>query len=680
MIRLRKYPASFLGQKITFDDADTAKERIVYLAETLAKLSFKQPDRKFLEVISTRVSGQSNSFGFGNPDVISFYENSVAVSRVLNPRGFVSPIADNALQFYRYRYMGAFFEDGRQISKILVTPKRAYEPLFRGFIRIVEDEWNIHSVDLDLDKQSQMEFVDRLKIQQLYVPVSGKVWMVQSQTVYPVTNRFGFDANGHFTTVYSDYEIEPAFRKGLFGSTVIRYDSGSNKRKASWWDTIRPLPLLAEESRDFRRKDSLETLRENPAYLDSLDRRQNRLTPVGFLLNGQTMVRRKHQLEWSYEPFLKSFGFNTVEGWNLRVSGTVQKELPGRRRVSLTPTVRYGFNNGHLNASALADYRFGKGYVNVLSVAGGKRVFQFNNSAPIPQLMNSFNTLFYRFNYMKIYEAWFGDVQYTKGLGGGLTLRAGLQYQSRTPLENTDTTTFWGRREEKRNLTPNYPTEISNSNITAHQALSVSVTLRYRPGSRYIEFPDRMVNIGSRYPQFSLSYTHGIRGMIGSDVDYGRWRFTVEQNINMRLAGETRYRLLIGGFLNNRRVELPDYQHFNGNRVTTAGQYLQTFQLAPYYANSNKAPFFSILHLEHRFNGAITNKIPGLRRLNLRLVTGANGFLVDRDNRYLEFFFGLDNVMKVFRFDYVWGYNANGYFDQGIRIGIKAFSTLFDEN
>ena len=281
---------------------------------------------------------------------------------------------------------------------------------------------------------------------------------------------------------------------------------------------------------------------------------------------------------------------------------------------------------------------------------------------------------------MKIYETWFGKVQYTKGIGDGLTLEGGLLFQSRRPLNNTDTSTFWGRSRNKENLTPNWPTEISQENITPHEALIASVTIRYRPGTRYIELPDRKINIGSKYPLFTATYARGINKVFGSDVEYDRWRFSMEDNLNLKLAGEFRYRVVIGGFIGKSKVELPDYQHFNGNRVLTATPYLNSFQLAPYYENSNVDNFFSIIHIEHRFNGFLTNKIPFVRKLNFHLVAGANAFYVNKNSNYYEFFVGMDNVFKILRFDYVWGFNEQGFFDQGIKIGIKAFSTLFEEN
>ncbi len=81
-------------------------------------------------------------------------------------------------------------------------------------------------------------------------------------------------------------------------------------------------------------------------------------------------------------------------------------------------------------------------------------------------------------------------------------------------------------------------------------------------------------------------------------------------NMNLKLAGEFKYKVSVGGFLNNKRVDIPDYQHFNGNQFYTIWKYLDAFQLAPYYKYSNTENFYIVAHVEHHFNGLLTNKIP----------------------------------------------------------------------
>ena len=135
-----------------------------------------------------------------------------------------------------------------------------------------------------------------------------------------------------------------------------------------------------------------------------------------------------------------------------------------------------------------------------------------------------------------------------------------------------------------------------------------------------------------------------------------------------------KYNFSIGGFINSNTVFIQDYQHFNGNQTIFASKYLNSLQVAPYYQESTTASFYALGHLEHHFNGMITNKIPLFRKLKWYLVAGANGLYVNQNNNYIEIFGGIENIFKLMRVDFVWSY-LNGQTGQfGVRFG---FGGLF---
>lgn len=678
LIRTNNYPNKLFGQKIDFEDGDTSKKKIIFLSESISDIYVNQPFETKVVVKSTRVSGQTNGLGLATPILISFYDNIVSLPKSFNPRGFISPIADGALSFYNYKYLGAFFENNVMINKILVTPKRNFEPLFKGYIQIVENTWNIHSLSLSLDKQSLLEFADQIKIEQQFEKVDFTTWMLGSQTIYPTVKFFGFDAGGYFTTLFSNYKLNLQFDKKDFGKILLKYDSLSNKKSPNYWDTARPIPLLSDEITDFRKKDSLEKRREDPAYLDSLDRIQNKINPLGLFVNGQTLINRNNKLNYSYDPLLKSVSYNTVEGIALQLSGSIQKELKGRNQLTFTPVLRYGVTNKNFNAFLRTNYRFGNKYVNNISASFGSRVYQFNNANPIPQIMNTFSTLLNGNNYMKLYQANFFQLAYQKGLGDGFDFSGFVNYQDRIPLVNTDTNYAWGSSSVFNKFTPNYPTEISNQPMNPHQAFVVGFRITFRPGTKYIELPDRIISSFSRTPTFSFQYSKGIKNILGSDVDFDKWRFSVTGDVDLKLGGEFKYRVETGGFINTKVVEIPDYNHYIGNLTRKATPYVESFQVAPFYALSNKEKIFLQLNGEYRLNGLLTNKIPLVKRLNLRVVTGANTIWVKEQN-YTEVFVGIDNIFKLFRVDYIWGLGKSVMPQNGIKIGIRGFSSLFTD-
>jgi hypothetical protein len=674
IFKLRDFPKKFMGQKVDFEDGDTSKKKMLYLSETVSRYSVDGPEKQKVEVLASRVSGQSDGFGLSAPYVASFYDNNISFGKGLNPRGFISPIADNALNFYSYKYEGGFFENGRQISHIKVTPKRKFEPLFSGYINIIDDEWRIHSLELTLLKQYGLQTLDTVRIEQLYAPLSNNAWVVTNQVIYPAIKMFNFDAHGSFLNVYSNYDLNPVYPPGFFDKTILKYTDSSNKKPVEFWDESRPIALQKEEIDDYRKKDSLEEVRRSPAYLDSMDRIRNKISVMDVILNGISIGNSKKHSYISTSSLLSAVSYNTVEGIALDFEVSFHKNLDtgsfARRYYRITPGIRYGFSNHHLNADLEAQYGFGKKYRKSLLVKGGSNVFQFNNENPVNTLVNTITTLFNETNTLKIYEANYFQLGYTSSIEGGLRLNMAIEYQDRRPLENT--TDFTAKNFDNKSFTPNYPLEATNKSIEKHQAFQYTISAGFQPGSKYIEFPGQRISIGSKYPRLSAAFTQSLKNVFGSDLSYAKWKFSVSDNLDFKLLGSFNYDLGVGGFIYKDSVTLPDYIHFKGNPTVFAESYSGRFQLVPHYYFSNKDPFHIVVFAEHHFNGLLTNKIPLLKNLKWNLVTGANSLLLKSNRYYVEPYVGLENIFRLIRVDYVMGFEKDAKMRSGFRVGLQS--------
>lgn len=667
VLRLRDYPKKFMGQEVDFEDGDTSKQKMIYLSESVARVSVDRPNLFKSEVISTRVSGRSNDFGFADPRFYSFYENVVQISNTVNPRGFISPISDNAFQYYRYRYEGYFFEDGHMISKIKVIPKRKNEPLFSGFIQIVEGQWRIHSLHLILNKQSQVNLIDTLVIEQLYQPETPNAWVLKSQVLIPQIKIFGFDATGSFVKVYSNFNLQPNYPKRYFDNVVISFQQGANKKEKLFWDSIRPVPLLLEELTDYVKKDSLEQIRSSNHYKDSVDRKSNRnISFSQLILSGKTINRSSKDKSIILPSALQTLQYNAVEGLAFDVPITYSKSYNERKGITITPHLRYGVSNRQLHAWGTFRYNTGKRYPENMSISGGKRIFQLNNDNPISASDNTISSLFFGNHFMNIYSADYFRVQYNRSFGKGLRMNMSMQYQNRRPLENTTDYSFF---RNPASFKPNYPSSIMSANFNNHQALVMQWGITYQPGAKYIEFPDRSFNIGSKWPVINFQYTKGFRNVFGSDVDFDKWQFSLRDNLNMKLAGRISYRMQAGGFANNRHVEIQDRKYFAGNRLLISQDYLSVFQLPQYYQLSNTSSLYGAIFSEYHLNGFLTNKIPLLNKLNWHLVIGYSSLWFQQTN-YMEWHAGFENIFRVLRVGMVQGYLNGKYTGSELRISL----------
>ncbi len=653
---------------------DSLGKGILFLSESVTQVDFTRPNNIKLRVISSRESG--GGYGLSFPFFINFYQNNVSVfDNNLNPRGFISPIADGALNYYRFKYEGSFMEDGAMINTIKVTPRRKNEPLFSGTIQITENDWRIYSTDLLVTKENQLELLDTLRVTQLHAAVESNIWKTKNQVLYLSLKQFGFYLTGNFVNVYSDYNINPGFEKKHFGRTIMKYDTSFNKKDTNYWNAMRPVALENDEKKNFVFKDSVSKLLRDSirskANIDSLRKNQKPVTLKGIFWSGQghNWYGKKATLNWQLKPLIPQVEYNTVEGVSVNVEQTFNySKIKGNYNYQLDWNTRYGFSNSHLNSYAdfiikPKKYGYRSRY---LKLSGGKRLSQFNKDNPIDPLTNAAYTLLGKENYMKLYENWFGRMEYNNRLESGLAVNVHATFEDRIPLENTTDFSFFNK---EKTLLPNHPYELENRPFDKHQAFVVGIKLSWQPGQRYIEFPWGKMPLGSNKPVFELEYNKGINTIFGSDVDFDKWKFSMADNMNFKMGGEFKYRIGVGGFLNSKSASIPDLQHFNGNETFYNIKYLNSFQLAPYYRYSNSEEFYAFGHAEHHFNGLLTNKIPLFNKLRWNLVAGANTFFVNKNNYYAEVFVGLENIFKLFRVDFVNAYQPGLGNKFGVRIG-----------
>src|SRR5690606_13093113 len=254
--RLLRAPKKFLG--IDLDEIgreiglDSNRTGIVYLSESESRITVRPPDDFREEMISSKFSGNNRAFSFNRAaDLkLNFYENHQPIVDGLSARPFVSPIADNALSYYRYRLLGTTEEGGFTIHKIEVIPRRKAEPLYQGDLYIIEGLWRIYGLNLELTKEMGINILDTLRIRQEYIPLESGQWQPSSLRFDFVGGLFNFLIGGYFAAVYSDYALNPGLEKKTFNE-VLRIAEGVNQRDSAYWAEHRPLPLTEAERMDY---------------------------------------------------------------------------------------------------------------------------------------------------------------------------------------------------------------------------------------------------------------------------------------------------------------------------------------------------------------------------------------------------------------------------------------------
>jgi hypothetical protein len=386
---------------------DSNRTGIVYLSESQSKLSFMRPDDIHEEIISSKVSGSNRAFSFNRASDlrVNFYENT-QVWEGLSNRPLVSPIADNALFYYRYQWMGISIENGETINKIKVTPRREHDPCFSGYIYILEDSWRLQSLGLSITKKSNINFVDTLKVNQEFVPVSNDVWMPSSIKFEFTGGLFGFRIGGYFISIYKDYEINPTLDKKQFAE-VLRITKGVNKKDSAFWEQQRPIPLTLEEKTDYTKKAVLAAKRESKPYLDSLDKENNKVSFTKLLLSGYNHRNRYNHESYNFSSIINSVYYNTVQGLALDYGASYTKGLDSVNRFlstkyySIYGRAGYGFANHIFTGSGGITL---SNDPTIFNVSGGSGIVDLNDRQPITRFMNTAYSLLNRENFQKLYQ------------------------------------------------------------------------------------------------------------------------------------------------------------------------------------------------------------------------------------------------------------------------------------
>ncbi|WP_413999129.1 DUF5686 and carboxypeptidase regulatory-like domain-containing protein [Flavobacterium sp. W1B] len=685
IFKLKNAPKKIFGQKIgdMNGSLDSTGTGIISLSETFSKIIFEKPNNLKEVVTASKVSGNNNGYSYNTArsSFYDFYDNNVNFG--IN---MVSPIADNAFDYYKFNLEGTFNDENNQmINKIKVIAKRDKEPVFEGYIYIVEDSWAIYAIDLDIKGYRMKEdFVDVMTLKQNFnYNKNNRLWAKNTQSLDITAGAFGIKFFGKYTYVYSNYEFINSFDKKTFTNEITTVEINSNKKDSLFWNANRPIPLTLEEKSDYIRKDSIYKVRNSEKYLDSIDQKGNKFKILK-IINGYTYRNSIKKQSFKYDGLLNlgSLSFNTVQGYNLDsgFSFTDSDADKKGKYTSIKTKFNYGFSEDRLRVTGLFTHRFNNQDYATLTASGGSMVKQFNESQPISKTINSISSLFFKDNYMKLYNLEFAQLNYGQDIANGINLNGKIEFQQRKLLFNTTDFSYFNKEDLYTSNNPLAPNDFVNPGFEEHHLMKASLNAKINFGNKYSSHPDGKFNIrNNKYPTLFLAYE---KSFAGSDkkyeFDHVSSRLYYESTIGNK--GNFALNLKAGKFFNAENISFIDYKHFNGNQthIGQANRYLNVFNLLPYYSNSTNDSYFEA-HMEHNDQGYIMNKIPLLNKLKSTMVLGVHTLAVPNSKPYSEFSIGLDNLgfgkLKIFRFDYVRSYQ-NGYQGDGVIFGLKILNVL----
>lgn len=451
---------------------------------------------------------------------------------------------------------------------------------------------------------------------------------------------------------------------------LIKVESEANTKDDAFWEAIRVIPLTAAEQSDYQRKDSIEQVMKTDAYKDSVDRKNNR-PKIQDLLYGYTYRNSRQNWRLEVQSPLMAVQFNTVEGYLIdhKLSFSKYREDKSAGLV-INYWNRYGFASGRYYGKGNVFYRFNRLNRMSLSAEGGHYVRQFQGEA-LADSWNSLYTVLFELNYARLLAETYGRIGWGMEVFNGVNLGVQLYYGQRSTLVNATGLegqyVNWEGRQFQANVPRNERYAFTNSRFGDNRAMKLRVSARFRPFQKYLEFPDRKINLGSKWPEFKLAYEWGIPGVGGTVSNYSFLQFEASDSHTLGMGGRFEWEVDAGWFAFDRNVAFADFKHFYTSEIHIVPTGLARFKALPYYLASTDNAYVTA-HFEHHFNGAILNKVPLIKKLKWDFVVGGHYLYEPTFSHYWELTVGLENIFRIFRVDVAFPFREERFQQVALRV------------
>lgn len=648
--------------KVTGEDGNPVLP--FFVSETISKFYFKADPDKFKEFIEkTKISGLGNNEGSVVSQLVgssfqdyNFYRNWL---NMVN-KDFVSPIADGWKIYYDYLLEDSTLqENGDWIYRIDVTPKRQQDLAFKGTIWINRSDWALVKLDLVITKDANINFIDKIKIQQELTKSSAGPYL-------PLKNRVTIDiANlnknwagmiAKFYTSAKDIVVNKPMGADFY-EKPIELDDNIHLSDEKFWNSRRHDTLTLTERNVFKMIDTVKKIPAVRTYIEV----------VNILVNGYKRIDNV-----DYGPYIYTYGWNNVEGHRVRL-GFRTNQFFSRKWVysgyvaygTRDEQWKYGFEITHIFSrkrwtAASIEHRYELEQLALIdnSLAANNLFFAFTRLGDLD------NTRPYYSRSLKL--------NFTREMRRGLTINLQSNFYNFNPQTDLYKFAFYNRENHSQ---PGGDTSTSNS----FESAELMAEIRYGRDEQFIENENRRISLGAtRWPILSFKYTAGIKGiqignMFNSDLNYHKIQFTATQFLRMGILGTSKVSLVAG--YTPSIVPYPVLRSHLGNQTLFLN--LSAFNMMRFFEFVSDR--FVSINYQHNFEGLGLNSLPLIRKLKWRFVATGNilfgsvqqknfdlipsqsaeGELVqgfrslDINKPYAEVGYGVENIFRLLRIDFM---------------------------
>ena len=640
-----------LGTDTTRSDT-TQFTLAVFLSESVSKFYYRKPNMEKEEILAVHTSGVKGSEYnlLGTMFLqINLYGNFVNILG----RQLINPIADGAMIDYTYELIHYEIDGRDTLYGIRIIPRADFSPTFKGTMWIDNHDWAINRIDLELNSDPNINFVEDVRIRQEFQKTdSFWVPIVQDLEVDFQNSPFKRKGKsrwigpiGRSSSYLYNYKINEPKELKFFQNELLEVREDAEDKDSIYWQTMRKSPLDQSEKTGF----------------ELVERVQKRGILDFYIRSVEIITTGTIRVKWlEIGPYYYFFGSNQAEGFRMRVGAETNKHFS--KRFFLKSHIAYGFKDKRIKylsearAKILKKPRLEIGILKVFEVeqVGFENFLEEGTSMLETMLRRVPLTQLNYYNEHKL-TLW-ADI--LRGLSA--------EFYFRTKYFHPASTFPFAYVKENGDLGTNY----SVSEAGAEFRISFK--------EQFITVGGERTYIGTPYPVFFLGYKAGFKNFLGGEFSYHELSLKIQNKIKTGRFGQSYYFVKAGWIFGE--MPFPNLYVFRGNQ--TWGWREIGFNMMNYY--EFVADRYITASVDHHFQGFFLNKIPWIRKLKLKEIASFRmgwGTLTDRNKAlnnipeqpwngfpgqsikapdrapYMEAGVGLENILKLIRIDAIWRLN-----------------------
>jgi len=616
----------------------------VFISESLSEYYYRNnPKLQHEKILKTKITGVGvddgtlvSQFIGSSFQEYNFYQNWLNIVS----KDFVSPIADGWKLYYEYDLTDSAYVGDYYCYRLDFFPKSEQDLAFRGTMWITKDGYALKQMDATVDKNANLNYVEKIKIQQELEPTDAGPWI-------PVKNRVLLDIGevtdnmagvlAKFYTSNKKIEVNKPEDQKFYARPIEVAEDFKVGSTDNYWDEHRHEPLSATEKNVYSMIDTLKNIPVVKTYTEIL-----KIAINGYFKAGPIDLG----------PYLSIYANNTIEGNRFQMGARTNIDFSNKWEIG--GYLAYGTEDHRYKYQGHVKYIASRNRWTTLKAQYTSDLDQVGLAADDLLGNNIFLTATRFGNLVKPYYYEQGKFTMERQLFKGYRQSITAKYKSFNPLFNF---AYYSD-----------PTNVESALKEKIETAEVTVEARYAKDEVFVQNDNNRISLGTlKWPIFTLRYTRGFAGILGSDFNYNKVSLNISDDLRLGFFGTSSISLT-GEYIFE-TLPYPLLKAHIGNE--------SMFYTTAAYNLMNYSEFVSDRYIElrylHRFQGFILNRIPLMKKLKWRLIASADilygrlsesnrnalsptdlngnptdpiGFF-DQNRPYVELGYGIENIFKV---------------------------------